>query len=244
MENELLPRLQRLEQKYTHLKIVSLSTVLLLFVIVLGAGFTNYNGSEIIRTKGIIVEDEEGKDRILIGAPIPYSEDRVRTDTSLVRKYWADLVGADPNQYMKWYADYYHGTEGMVIMNEDGFDRVLVGDKLADSNVGRRLFEAAGITWNDKMGFERGGAGVNTTEDGTTRAVMGLDNPNGEAIHLVALEDGTNALIMGGENGRLMLLISGEKGMFSQDNLAFSGIKYFNNKGELVWEKQMIEKIR
>ena len=240
MEKEVLSRLNRLEKSYNRLKVISISAVLLLLVAFFGLGFTNVD-PEIIRTKGIIVEDENGRDRILIGAPIPFSKDRVRTDTALVRKYWADEVRADPDQYMKWYSEYYHGTEGIIIMNEQGFDRVLLGDKLADSNVGTRLFEAAGITWNDEMGFERGGAGVNTSEDGTTRAAMGLDNPNGEAVHLVSLEDGTNALIMGGKKGRLMIFISEEGGMLSQDSLAFSGIKYFNNQGELIWEKQMNE---
>lgn len=241
MEKEVLSRLKQLEIKYNRIKVINTGLLLLLIIIVSGLGYTNINKSEIIRTKGIIVEDDNGRDRILIGAPIPFSENRVRTDTSLVRKYWANKVGADADQYMKWYDDYYHGAEGIIIMNEDGFDRVLVGDKLADSNVGKRLFEAAGITWNDKMGFELGGAGVNTTEDGAARAVIGLDNPNGEAVHLMALEDGTNALIIGGKNGRLMIVVSEEGGMFSQDNMAFSGIKYFNNEGNLIWEKQMNE---
>jgi hypothetical protein len=242
MENEVLSRIKKLENKYNRLKIISLGVFSLLLVIVFGLGFISINESEIIRTKGIIIEDENGIDRILIGAPIPFSKYRVRTDTSLVRKYWSDVAGVDANQYMKWYNEYYHGTEGIVIMNEEGFDRVLLGDKLADSNVGKRLFEAAGITWNDKKGFELGGAGVNTTEDGTTRSVMGLDNPNGEAIHLVALEDGTNALIIGGANGRMMIGLSEEGGMFAQDGKSFSGIEYFNNNGDLVWEKQMNEK--
>ena len=142
MENEVLSRLKKLEIKYNRLKIISLGVFSLLLVIVFGLGFMNINESEIIRTKGIIIEDENGIDRILIGAPIPFSKNRVRTDTSLVRKYWSDVVGVDANQYMNWYNEYYHGTEGILIMNEKGFDRVLLGDKLADSNVGKRLFEA------------------------------------------------------------------------------------------------------
>jgi hypothetical protein len=43
---------------------------------------------------------------------------------------------------------------------------VLIGDKLADANVGVRMFESVGILWNDINGWERGGAGVNTIEDG------------------------------------------------------------------------------
>ena len=44
---------------------------------------------EVTRTKGIIIEDAQGRERILIGAPIPASRARVRTDTSRVRQVWA-----------------------------------------------------------------------------------------------------------------------------------------------------------
>lgn len=81
-----------------------------------------------------------------------------------------------------------------------------VGDKLADPNTGRKMFESAGITWNDRKGWELGGAGVNTDNEGNARAVMGLDDPrtSGEAIHMVALEDETKALIIGNESGRII----------------------------------------
>nr|MCU0373803.1 hypothetical protein [Chitinophagaceae bacterium] len=103
----------------------------------------------IIRAKGIVLEDSTGRDRILIGAPIPFSKNRVRTDTALVRQYWAKNYEENANQYLQWYKDYNHGAEGMVVMNEQGFDRVLVGDKLADPNTGKRMFVPAGILWND-----------------------------------------------------------------------------------------------
>jgi hypothetical protein len=193
----------------------------------------------IIRAKGIVIEDSTGRDRILIGSPIPYSRDRVRTDTNLVKKYWAKNFEEDSAQYMEWYKSYYHGAEGIVIMNENGFDRVLLGDKLADPNTGKRMFEPAGITWNDKEGWELGGAGVNTTKDGKSRSVMGVDDRDGEAVHIVALEDGTKGLIIGGENGRLMIGMSKKDGKWFQNKEAFTGVKYFDANGKLVWEQQM-----
>jgi hypothetical protein len=192
----------------------------------------------IIRAKGIIIEDSSGRDRILIGAPIPFSKDRVRNDTNLVRKHWAKRFGSG-NQYMEWYKNYYHGAEGMVVMNEHGFDRVLLGDKLADPNIGKRMFESSGVLWNDKEGWELGGAGVNTTKDGKSRSVMGVDDKDGEAVHIVALEDGTKGLIIGGENGRLMIGMSKKDGQWFQNKQAFTGIKYFDNNGKLIWEQTM-----
>lgn len=239
MEKELLIRLNHLEKRYRTLKWISFGLLIPFTLLFFAFGFTQKNTKEIIRAKGIVIEDENGRDRILIGAPIPYSKDRVRTDTALVRKYWSKLLGVNPEKYMDYYKDYYHGTEGIVIMNEEGFDRVLLGDKLADSNTGKRMFEAAGITWNDKIGFELGGAGVNTNEDGSARSVIGLDNPNGEAVHLAAFEDGSNALIIGGNNGRIIVTLSDKNGFFSEDSIAFSGIKYFNESGKLIWEQKM-----
>lgn len=192
----------------------------------------------IIRAKGIIIEDSSGRDRILIGSPIPFSKDRVRNDTNQVRKYWAQRFG-NGHQYMEWYKNYYHGAEGMVVMNEQGFDRVLLGDKLADPNIGKRMFQSSGILWNDQEGWELGGAGVNTTKDGKSRSVMGVDDKDGEAVHIVALEDGTKGLIIGGENGRLMIGMSKKDGQWFQNKQAFTGIKYFDNNGKLIWEQTM-----
>lgn len=213
------------------------STAIMLFIISAFSAPDKKPG--IIRAKGIIIEDSAGKDRILIGAPIPFSNDRVRTDTNLVRKYWAKEFEEDADKYMEWYKNYYHGAEGIVIMNENGFDRVLLGDKLADPNTGKRMFEPAGILWNNKEGWELGGAGVNTTADGKARAVIGVDDSEGEAVHIIALEDGTKGLVIGGERGRLIIGMSKQNGQWFQNKEFFTGIKYFNNEGKLVWEQQM-----
>lgn len=239
MESNTAFRLSALEKKYARMQLGFYATVILLVSCVVYFGIGQRDTFGLIRARGIIIEDEAGKDRILIGAPIPFSADRVRTDTALVRKYWAKNYGSQADEYMEWYKDYYHGTDGIVIMNERGFDRVLVGDKLADPNSGKRMFQSAGVAWNDGEGWELGGAGVNTASDGKARSVIGLDNDNGEAVHLVALEDGTNALIIAGSNGRLMIGSAREPGAWFQNKMAFTGIRYFDAGGNLVWEQEM-----
>lgn len=226
-----------LKKQIKQLRITVFSSVALLTIFIFSS-FSQDENFELIRAKGIIIEDIEGRDRILIGAPIPYSKQRVRTDTALVRKYWAGNYG-DPDQFMKWYEDYNHSAIGMVVMNEQGFDRVQLGDKLSDPNSGKRMFEAAGFMWNDAEGWEKGGAGVNTLKNGESRSVVGLDDDGGEAVHLVALEDGTKGLIIGGENGRLMIGMSKKEGKWFQNEKAFTGIKFFDPDGNLVWEKEM-----
>ncbi len=230
--------LQHLQKQVAWMRWYILITSGILISLVLFA-FTNPEQSfGIIRAKGIIIEDSAGRDRILIGSPIPFSKDRVRNDTNMVRKHWAKRFG-NGHQYMEWYKNYYHGAEGIVVMNEQGFDRVLLGDKLADPNTGKRMFQSSGVLWNDKEGWELGGAGVNTTKDGKSRSVMGVDDKDGEAVHIVALEDGTKGLIIGGENGRLMIGMSKKDGHWFQNKQAFTGIKYFDNKGKLIWEQAM-----
>lgn len=242
MEKETNVRLEKLELQHKRLR-CAFFCLLLIMIVALYVAYKQTQTFGIIRAKGLVIEDASGRDRILIGAPVPFSKSRVRTDTALVRKYWAGkLIPEHPSVYMGYYKDYYHATDGMVIMNEYGFDRVLLGDKLADANTGKRMFEAAGIAWNDRYGFELGGAGVNTTEDGKARGVIGLDNANGEALHLVTLEDGTKALVIKSEKGALMFGMSEKNGQWFQNETEFAGINYFDKEGKLIWSQKMNEK--
>src|SRR2546423_9529020 len=67
----------------------------------------------IIRARGIIIEDQVGRERILIGAPIPFAKNRVRTDTARVAQLWAGRF-PDRAQYMGYYKKSVHrGTEAL-----------------------------------------------------------------------------------------------------------------------------------
>jgi hypothetical protein len=231
MEQEILSLRKQLAFLRVFLVVIGIGMIALLWKL-----FVPGDGTPgVLRARGIVIEDSAGRDRILIGAPFPASPHRVRTDSTLARKAWAGNF-EDPDQYMQWYRDYYHGGTGILVMNEQGFDRVLVGDKLADPNTGKRMFEPAGILWNDRMGFERGGAGVNTTKDGQARSVIGVDAENGEAAHIIALEDGTNAIAIRGDNGMLLIGLTNKGSEFFQTKEAFTGMKFFTSDGKLAWE--------
>lgn len=238
MDKDVMQQLQELKRNYKRLKTIIAVSACLLITGVLTLSFVRENKFGLIRAKGIIIEDETGRDRILIGAPIPPSKDRVRTDTALVRKFWAGKF-RDPNQYMKWYAAYKNSAEGIVFMNDKGFDVVQVGDNLSDANVGVRMFRSTGILWNTQDGWERGGAGVNTTKDGKSRPVIGLDDDSGEAMHLVCLEDGSKALIIGDEKGSMRIGMASKEGELFQNKTHFTGVRYFDKADKLVWEQQM-----
>ena len=238
MEKETLQKIQNLENCYEKMKRLFSGLATLMVMGLLGLGLVQTANFDIIRAKGIIIEDKNGRDRILIGSPIPGSKDRIRTDTLLVRKHWASKF-KNPDQYMGWYKGYKNSADGIVFLNDKGFDVVQIGDNLSDPNVGKRLFRSTGILWNTQSGWERGGAGVNTTDDGKSRPVIGLDDDSGEALHLVCLEDGSKGIVIGSEKGSLRIGMAKKEGELFQNKGEFVGVRFFDNNGKLVWEQKM-----
>ena len=56
----------------------------------------------VLRARGLIIEDEAGRERILIGAPVPEAANRVRTDEARVQEVWASRY-TDADGYMGYY---------------------------------------------------------------------------------------------------------------------------------------------
>ena len=110
----------------------------------------------------------------------------------------------------------------MVILqlDEQGFDKLMLADHAPDPNTGKRLVENSGLIWNDDRGFERGGVGCAKTSDGKYRGVFGLDDSEGEAVHLFVLEDGSKGLRIASKD---MVLLAGR---------ATPGNEIFGNEGE------------
>jgi hypothetical protein len=148
-----------------------------LLTVILGilalSGFQRGAERQVLRARGLVIVDEQGRERILIGAPVPASRQRVRTDTARARRAWAARF---PRQYMEWYRGYRHDMHGVLVLNEAGFDVVAVGDSLPDPNIGRRIASHAGLIFNTAEGEERGGIGVQRSAAGYS-AGLGLDSP-------------------------------------------------------------------
>lgn len=180
----------------THL-VATLVTLLIVLVVV---GFTRNSQNQIVRARGIVIVDDHGRDRILIGAPIPESKDRLRTDLRRVRQTWARRFPS-PEQYMTYYQNYRHTVHGILVMDQNGVDRVAVGDSAPDPNIGRRIGPATGIVINDSQGFERSGYSLLTVA-GKDRVVLGLDSNRGsEGLALSLFDDGSHGLsVYAGKN--------------------------------------------
>jgi len=189
----------RLERQVARLKaLVGVLIAVLIMVLALPVQVPTTHAQtaeRVIRTRGIIIEDETGRERILIGAPIPPAANRVRTNDERVRKIWGPRF---PNleQYMGFYKDYRHSTNGIVILDENGFDRVAVGDPVPDPNIGKRIGPATGLVINDEQGFERSGYGL-LNVNGQKRVVLGLDSARGqEGLTLSLYDEGSVGLSM------------------------------------------------
>ena len=167
--------------------------------------FRETDDNKILRAKGIVIVDEQGRERILIGAPLPQAGNRVRTDTARVRALWSKRFG-NADQYMKWYQDYNHKANGILVLDEQGFDKVCLGDGVPDANIGQRVGKQTGLIFCDNEGFERGGIGVINVGDKQNRVVMALDGENGtDATGISVMEDGETGFFAGGKGYRMFL---------------------------------------
>ncbi len=195
----------------------------------------------VIRSQGLVITDEQGRDRILIGSPIPTSKDRMRTNLERVKNEWAK--GKDSLAYMTNYTEELrHDVGGILFLNEDGFDKLVLGETIPDPNTGRRIVESSGFAFNDDRGYEMGGLGVSKTETGAYRVVFGMDDPKvGEAMHMFVLEDGTKGIQVAYEEGRLLLGRSPKNGFFNTTE-EFVGIKVENLNGEILWQENALKR--
>jgi hypothetical protein len=207
-EIELLKK--QLEQQSRKLNRVLITAALIILCIgsQLLFSFSGNNESKIIRARGIVIVDDMGRERILLGAPLPSANNRVRTDTARVRALWSKRFG-NADQYMKWYKDYNHNSNGILILDENGFDRVCLGDGVPDANIGQRIGKQTGLIFCDDEGFEKGGIGVINVGEKQNRVVMALDGENGtDATGISVMEDGEAGFFAGGKGYRMFMGIS------------------------------------
>ena len=211
MDNE---RIDRMERK---LRLLSLyATVLTLIVGVLGvSAFSAQQNRGVLRARGLIIEDAKGRERILLGAPIPYAKNRVRTDTARARQEWSTRY---PDSIRVRYLDIYnrlrHSMHGILVLDENGFDRFGAGDSMPDPNIGRRIGAGMGLMLNNSKGYERGGYGM-VTVNGHERIVVGLDAKQGHEGLALVLDDAGRVQVMlrhGANTALLGTLTAAEQG--------------------------------
>jgi hypothetical protein len=181
----------RTQIRFLQASVAALGLMLLILIV---TGFNlGERHEDIIRARGLIIEDDQGRERILIGSPIPAAKNRVRTDIARVKQVWGKRF---PAKYMDWYTTYQNGMNGILILDANGFDRVAVGDPVPDPNTGKRIGPSSGFVINDEEGFERSGYGLLKVEN-RYRVVLGMDNTKGqEGATMFLIDDGPVGLEM------------------------------------------------
>jgi len=169
-------RLERLQQRLAWMLgawVLSLAAVFALGAAAQSKPVPAPDQEDVLRVRGLIVEDAAGRARILIGAPLPSTPERKRRDPATA----------------------------MVFLGEDGADRMVVGftpDPQISGKLVQRISPSVGLQINDPAGNERTGYGY--LEMG--RVVLGIDWKNREALTLsVDDRQGFTALMMQGSEG-------------------------------------------
>src|SRR6266404_1511558 len=160
-DNTLSERLQRLERLVRYAKLLTFGIAAALAALIFFAKFTRASASDdrILRVRGIVIEDSAGRPRLLLGAPIS-SRGRKRSD---------EVVG-------------------LVMLSEDGTDRLTIGTANYDQINGtlqHRLANGIGVMLNDGGGNERGGFGF--LDSG--RVTLGLDRGDGHEGAFLTVDD-------------------------------------------------------
>jgi hypothetical protein len=139
---------------------------------------------QVLRVRGLVVEDAQGRPRILIGAPVPRVPGRKRQDDDT----------------------------GIILVGENGADRVAIGIPTPAPQVGgkvsQRIAPSAGLVVDDPDGNERGGIGV--LDNGRGAVCLDYPEPIGrDAICLGVLPDALAGLIINaptGDNGERAMM--------------------------------------
>jgi len=175
----------RLKRQVTWLRI-GVGLCLLLAAVAMCLSFNSSSGG-ILRVKGLVITDASGRDRILLGAPVPDSRSRLRQDSA---------------------------TDSLVFLAKDGVDRLAIGqapEPVMHGKTVRRIGDNNdyGMTLYDTHGNERGAFGFL----GMGRVILGMDRPSGDAIGMY-VDDKTNyaGLLLNYDHGKDAALSFGTSG--------------------------------
>ena len=237
-------RIERLEKRQRLFYLVGMLGVAVFVTIAAAAlqpgGAQSNSSASILRARGLVIVDDQGRERILIGAPVPPAANRIRTNLARVKEIWGKRF-PDPNAYMKYYQGYRHDTNGLLVLDENGFDRIAIGDPVPDPNIGKRIGPSTGMTINNDQGFERSGYGLLKAKDGY-RVVLGMDGSNGEeGLTLTLLDRGPVGLTARNQDRMLFLGSDPAGDYFTELGQSFQGLLLTKGK-EVTYQLNVASK--
>jgi len=150
-------RLGSFEKKTQRLRWLCCFQAFILAVIGLSATLSRrveaQNSPRVLRTHGVVIEDDQGRARLILGAPLPEVQGRKRRGSL---------------------------TNSIVFLDEQGNDRLTLGEgpnPQAEGKILHRIATFFGVLIHDDKGNERGGYGWLSNG----RAVLTLDRPGLDA---------------------------------------------------------------
>ena len=177
MEEELVERILRLEKELKSTKYLVIFLILMFIMLAyqyISVQQKNTISVDLVRTRALIIEDRNNKDAILMGFPIPSSEERKRTDP----------------------------LDGFLMLDKNGHDRLFVGREetmQVNDKMFNRIDQGWGFIVNDGRGNERGNFSM---LDSLNSIVLGLDYPSGEGIMMVTQPESAFIVINSDTNGQ------------------------------------------
>ena len=178
---------------------------------------------KVIRTQGLVIEDANGKPRILLGPPIPLVPERIRTDTSRVREIWAPNFTPREDWFMDLYKTYQHDANGIVFLDENGHDRIAIGDPVPDPWFGKRIGASTGMIIQDDEGLERTGYGL-LKVNGMYRANLGFDYPGREGMTFSLDDSGQTGISIRDMDKSIFIGKADSTNFFTGDDFPFNGM--------------------
>lgn len=150
-------QLASLEHKVNRFRLLCLIQLILLCAVAVSAVVISrveaQNSEQILRARGLVIEDAQGRARVILGAPFPAVRERKRQDST---------------------------TQAMIFLDENGNDRLTLGegpDPQVDGKALHRIARHYGVLIHDNKGDERGAYGYLANG----RVVVTLDRPGAEA---------------------------------------------------------------
>lgn len=212
-------------------------SVLVIVIIFLFNKIDTLENKEIIRAKGIIISDEEGIERILIGAPIPKSIDRIRDDYKKVENTYAKDFPPETNFMDLYKTKIRSSMNGILFLDKFGYDKLALGDPVPDPYYGTKIGLQSGLIVTDSLGAERTGYGVIKIGN-RYRVVLGLDREDGiEGISMGVDDKYDSKLTLRSKDLNEIIEIGESKG----PNNTF-GYTYSNKKDNVKISKKFEDK--
>jgi len=174
MEEELLERINRLERELKSAKYLFIFLILMFIMLAyqyLSVQRKRSVSADLVRTRSLILVDNEGMDAVLMGYPVPSSEKRIRNEP----------------------------MDGILMLDRNGNDRIFMGRTESLQKKGElynRIDAGWGYLVNDRDGNERGNLSI---LDSLNSMVLGLNYPVGEGIMLVS-QPGSSFMVINADS--------------------------------------------